>query len=570
MLGQLHLNGDGKPDLVVANFTANTVSVCLNTTTPGSSPPIFATKVDFATGANPDAIVLGDLNGDGRPDVAVANNSSNTVSVLLDSTSPGASAPTLAARVDFPTGGAPESIAIADFNGDGKPDLAIANQSSSSSSVLQNLTVPGASPSFAARFDVNAGTGSVSVAAQDLNGDGKADLIVANFNSNTVSVSLNATPWGRLLGFATATNFATGNDAHFIAVHDLNGDGRPDMVIVNAAASTLSVLFDTTAPGAGTATFGTKVDIATGVSPRGVSIGDFNGDGLPDLAIVNTTSSTLSVFLNTTSPGAATASFAARVDFPTGAAPISVAMGDFNGDGRPDIAVANVNAATVSIFLDTMAPGATVATLAAKVDFATGMSPVGVVLDDFNGDGELDLAVANNGSNTVSVLLGTTAPGASIASFAPKVDVATGMGPWGLATGDLNGDGQPDISVTDNGMATVSVLLDTTALGGALPTFATRLDLPVGAGAYAVAIADLNGDGKADLTVANSGTNTVSVLLGTTPAGATTASFAGKVDFTTGMTAVSVAVEDFNGDGKPDLAVVNGEPTSNVSVLLGQ
>src|SRR5207245_1763819 len=124
--------------------------------------------------------------------------------------------------------------------------------------------------------------------------------------------------------------------------------------------------------------------------------------------------------------GAAPPSFAAKQDFPTSITPVSVTVGDLNGDGKLDLAVANLNSNTVSVLLNTTAPGAAIPSFAAKQDFATGTTPVSVTVGDLNGDGELDLAVANSLSNTVSVLLNTTAPGAAIPSFAPKQDFVTG------------------------------------------------------------------------------------------------------------------------------------------------
>ena len=151
-----------------------------------------------------------------------------------------------------------------------------------------------------------------------------------------------------------------------------------------------------------------KVDFATGSQPGSVAFGDLNGDGKPDLAVANENSNTVSVFLNSTAPGATTPSFAPNVDFATGLFPLSIAVGDLNGDGRPDLAVVNESSRTVSVFLNTTAPGATTASFTAKVDVATGSGPVSIAVGDLNGDGKPDLAVANASSNTVSVLLNAT------------------------------------------------------------------------------------------------------------------------------------------------------------------
>src|SRR5882724_7969017 len=140
--------------------------------------------------------------------------------------------------------------------------------------------------------------------------------------------------------------------------------------------------------------------------------------------------------------GAATSSFAAKQDFATGASPRSVTVGDLNEDGKLDLAVANVNSNTVSVLLNTTAPGAATTSFATKQDFVTGTAPVSVTVGDLNGDGKLDLTVANFNSNTVSVLLNTTDPGAATPSFAVKQDVTTSEGPIYVSAGDLNGDGK--------------------------------------------------------------------------------------------------------------------------------
>src|SRR5439155_1426541 len=136
--------------------------------------------------------------------------------------------------------------------------------------------------------------------------------------------------------------------------------------------------------------------------------------------------------------------FAAKQDFVTGTNPVSVTVGDLNGDGKLDLAIANNNSSTVSVLLNTTAPGAATPSFAAKQDFATGAHPLSVTVGDLNGDGKLDLAVANFAANTVSVLLNTTAPGAATPSFAAKQDFATGTQPISVTVGDVNLDGKLD------------------------------------------------------------------------------------------------------------------------------
>ncbi|MFB8796763.1 MAG: VCBS repeat-containing protein [Microcoleus sp.] len=219
--------------------------------------------------------------------------------------------------------------------------------------------------------------------------------------------------------------------------------------MANQGSTSASILLNTTATGATTPTFATKVDFPTGLTPNFVSIGDFNGDGKPDLAVANSSSDTASILLNTTASNATTPTFATKVDFPTGISPNSVSIGDINGDGKPDLAVANVSI-SASILLNTTATNATTPTFATKVDFTTGDIPNSVSIGDINGDGKPDLAVANIGSNSASILLNTTATGATTPTFATKVDFTTGTSPQSVSIGDINGDGKPDLAVANS------------------------------------------------------------------------------------------------------------------------
>ncbi len=204
--------------------------------------------------------------------------------------------------------------------------------------------------------------------------------------------------------FGTGATFAVGNQPGTVAVADFNGDGKPDLVVTNLNDNTVSVLLNTTTPGAATPTFATQHTFAVGIGAQSVAVADINGDGQPDIVVVNSSDGTVSVLLNTTSPGAAVPSFAAQQTFSVGSNPGAVAVGDFNGDGRPDLVVTVGNNA--GVLLNTTAPGATTVSFATQTNFAAG-SPVSVAVGDFNGDGKPDLAVANNGG--VSVLLNTRA-----------------------------------------------------------------------------------------------------------------------------------------------------------------
>ena len=232
--------------------------------------PLFAAHVDHATGTNPNSVAVGDFNGDGRQDLAAANDGDGSVSVLL-----GGDGGAFAAKADYASGGHPAAVAVGDFNGDGRQDLAAANYSSDTVSVL----LGNGNGTFAAKVDYAAGAGPYSVAVGDFNGDGKQDLATANVFGDSVSVLLGSGSGT----FGAKTDYATGAGPTSVAVGDFNGDGRQDLVTANAnAGNSVSILL-----GSGSGTFAAKIDYATGATPESVAIGDFNCDGRKDLVTAN-------------------------------------------------------------------------------------------------------------------------------------------------------------------------------------------------------------------------------------------------------------------------------------------
>ena len=338
------VNGDGKPDLVVTYFFNDSVSVLLNTTAPGAATPTFAAPVNTSAGLYPNTAAVADVNGDGLPDLVVLNqgDGGGYVSVLLNTTANGVlSFAPPSSQSTFAIGSNPTSLAVADLNGDGAPDLVVSSgYATGTVTVLLNTTTKGATaPSFSAST-YSVGAYPNSVAAADLNGDGKPDLVVANGGSGDVSVLANTTTAG-VLSFAPPQTLAVGSIPVSVAVADLNGDGAPDLVVANYWDDTVSVLVNTTAPGSTTPTFASQTTFAVGSYPASVAVADLNGDGKPDIVVANSKydNYSISVLLNTTTPGAAAPTFAPQATIATTPAPLSVVTADLNGDGAPDLVI---------------------------------------------------------------------------------------------------------------------------------------------------------------------------------------------------------------------------------------
>lgn len=333
-------------------------------------------KLDYATDLTPQDVASADFNGDGKADLAVATGN-NSVSILL-----GAGNGTFPTHVEYPVPGHPIAIITGDFNGDGKVDIATVDEYQSEISIL----LGNGDGTFQSHQEYATGNHPVALATADINGDGKLDIVVADLNDNKVAV---------LLG---------------------NGDG----------------------------TFKAHVDYATGNGPSGVAIGDFNTDGKLDLVVANNADGTVAVIL-----GNGDGTFQGPTAFPTAILPNSLVIGDFNGDGKLDVAAGTSNK-SVSVLL-----GNGDGTLQNHKEFTIGANAVVVAAADVNSDGKLDLVSANYNDNTVSVLVGN-----GDGTFKGQTVYPTSIGPSSLAVGDYNTNGKLDIAVAASGGNVVSILTD--------------------------------------------------------------------------------------------------------------
>ncbi|MBD1208970.1 MAG: VCBS repeat-containing protein, partial [Ignavibacteria bacterium] len=598
-------DGDGDIDIATTNVGANTVSISLN-----NGAGVFAAAITYPIGTSPRLMTCGDFDGDGDIDIATANSGSNNVSILLNS-----GFGTFAAAVNYAMGLAgPFSVSNGDLDNDGDLDLVIGYSGSAFVSVLLNNGTgvfaapvnyaPGGTPSFAE--------------CVDFDGDGDLDIATANFSTNNVGILLN----NGAGVFAAAVNYAAGVNSRHLTTGDLDGDGDMDIAVANAGSSFVSILLNavpmtvlgnvppytprpTTTPLMNTMNVGTpagspmkvpmNIDITfnqsattatftNGASPNArdvmkvhgtTSRGYRSGTGFSGAGAAMTFTTTANfnvgehVWVTVTNAqstgGAFTRPFVMGVRTRAGTGPAmfvpgpvlpvapgttpqTTVSGDFDGDGDLDLAVANFGSGNLSVLLNT-GSGA----FAAAVVYAVGGGVKGLVAGDFNNDGLLDLAVPNSGGS-LRVLIN-----AGAGTFPTSALSTPGSALQALTSADFNADGFMDLAAADNGTNSVRIILNA---GTGAGTFLAATNYAVGANPFAITCGDFDGDGDIDLAVPNRDANNVSILMNNGAGVFTTA-----VNYTVGTRPMSIVSGDFNNDGLLDLAVANNT-TNNMSILI--
>ncbi|CAF1482117.1 unnamed protein product [Rotaria sp. Silwood1] len=569
------LNNDKKLDIVVVNNGTNTIGILL-----GTGNGDFTKQMTFSTGFDslPRAVVVGDFNGDTRPDIAVANFGTNTIGVFL-----GYGNANFSNQIVSLTVGHPVSLAFGDLNDDTRLDIVVANYDSNIQILLGNGN--GAFTSEAT-YTTDFGSHPSSVVMCDFNKDGRLDIIVTNTGTNNLGLflgredgnfknqriypinngalqrvdtgDLNNDTWidvvvaidssynvGVFLGgpdknLFNIKTYSTGglSNPYSVAVGDFNNDTRLDVVVVNYGKDEIGVFL-----GQGNGNFDARKTYSTGSysRPGSIAIGDFNSDNRLDAVVVNFGTNELGIFL-----GDGDGSFTDQKTYSTGwnSQPKSVAVGDLNSDNQFDIVVANVGTDNLGIFF-----GYGDGSFTDQKTYSTGLSsqPTSIVMGDLNNDTHLDIAVANSGSNTLGIFLGH-----DNGSFSDQIEYPTGSSstPNAISIGDFNGDNRLDVVVVNSGTNNLGIFL-----GNTDGSFSNQTEYPTGERPRpnSITVGDLNNDTKLDLIVANYNDNNIGVLLGKGDG-----SFSTQTSYSTGWDSfpISVALGDFNSDNRLDIVVV--------------
>jgi hypothetical protein len=533
-------NNDKRLDIAVASDGTDNVNVFLR-----YDSGAFAWYIPYSTGnnSNPWGVAIGDFNNDSWLDFVVTNRASDNIGVFL-----ALGNGSFSEQVTYSTGShsLPWAVAVADFNNDNRLDIVITNCATNNIGVFVGLK----NGTFSNQTTYSTGSGSspVSITIGDLNNDSCWDIVVANPSGYNIGIFLgygNGT-------FSSQITYPTGNNSYpqSVAIGDFNNDRQSDIVVANYRTQNVGVFLSYK-----NGTFSNQLNYSTGSqsSPLSVAVGDFNNDSRLDIVVASYITNTIIILF-----GYGDGTFSSETTYSTGSdsGPSSVTTGDFNNDNQLDIAVVNTGNNNIGIFL-----GCTNGTFFSQLTYSTGnySDPNALAVNDFNGDGRLDIVVTNYGNSNVDVFLGFASE-----TFLSAAAYSTGFSsqPVSIAVGDIDKDSRLDIVVASNSTDSIMVLF-----GSGFGTFVRETIYFTGGNSYPrwVAVGDLNNDSWLDVVVANSGTNNVGVFLSIG-----NGTFSSQTTYFTDLRSqpYAVGVGDFDNDTRLDIVVAN-YGSNNVNIFLG-
>ncbi|CAF3804910.1 unnamed protein product [Rotaria sp. Silwood1] len=527
-------NGDDQLDIVVANYGSKSVNILLK-----YDPRAFQSMIWYSTGtnSNPNSAAIGDLNNDGRLDIVVANRGSGNIGIFF-----GYDNGTFSRQITFSIGSSsrPYSVAINDFNNDSRLDIAVANFRSDEIVIL--LGDGDGTFTNQMRYSTGEDSGSIFIVVGDFNNDKRLDLAVANHASANVGI---------LLGYGNGSfrnqmSYSTGSNSFplSVTVGDFNHDNWLDFAVVNYATSNLGIRL-----GHGDGTFSNQTTYSTGVrsKPCFITTVDLNNDSRLDLVVANYKSNNIGIFI-----GHGNGTFSSQTAYSTGSGsgPNSIIIGDFNNDGLLDIVVANFLGNTIGVLL-----GFKNDDFLSLLTYSTGdaSQPYSVVAGDFNNDGRLDMAVANYGSNNVGVFLGYDSR-----NFlrAPSYSMGNESRPRYVVVGDFNNDSRLDVVVANNDTDNIMIVF-----GSGHGTFSSKMMYFTGNGSHPCSIAsifgwvlDMDNDTLWEVAIATADANSIVILWGYS-----NRNFTHQTTFQNsfGSHPFAIAVGDVNQDNLTDVVVAN-------------
>lgn len=528
-----NIDGDPALDIVALNSRANSLSLYS-----GNGGGFFTPRGTLATGASPQDLALADADADGNLDLVVAESNEDAVSVRL-----GNGDRTFAAAAPFPVGTAPTRISVGDLDDNGTLDIVASNSRSGDLSILRGDGMGG----FAAARTFVADAEPQALTLADLNDDGLLDPVAATQGGDdgpSVAVLRN-----RGDGVLQAVeDVQAGNGPSALAGADVTDDGLPDLLVTGDAGNVLIL------PALAGGGFGTPSSVNIGGRGLGVIAVDLNGDERPDIAAVDNQNNRVAVAFATTANG-----FGATQLYPVAEGPGSITSGDLNDDGRPDLAVSAIGPpGRVSVLLQ-QANG----TFAnARSTVLTGEeTPLGIAALDANCDGRDDLVVANQASNTVSVLRSNGDGTFVISQTLP--DTQVGQGPIAVAAADFNRDGVTDFAVSNSVVPLNNPSVRTFKGDCGSGTFTNLSTARAGDLVSAIVARDFTGDQIVDIGLVNQTSNAVRVLTGVGDG-----TFRVNQNDGVSRMPIAIAAADFDGDGRYDAASANSDPSANNTSVL--